>query len=169
MAIDGYTINGTSFVFTGSGPGYALELLGYTESGVDKSVTYNRSEIITDLFGPMTPQDFQDMGMVAQARCPFIAIDRGVLARVMAAGDGGLGLINTPGRVIGMSGYAIPLVIGSKADFAWSFPASILRNESTRLATKANPDTLEFFCWPFLPYTATTGKGATLWTRPAIG
>ena len=144
-------------------------MLGYTESGVDKSVTYNRAEIITDLFGPMTPQDFQDMGMVAQIRCPFIAIDRTVLAKVMAIGDAGLGLINTPGLVLGMAGYAMQLVIGSKADFAWSWPTCILRNESTRLATKANPDTLEFFAWPFRPYTATTGKGATLWTRPAIG
>ena len=169
MPIDGYTINGTAFGFVGTGPGGALEVLGYTESGVDKSITYNRAEIITDLYGPMTPQDFQDMGMTAQIRFPFIAIDRTVLAKVMGAGDAGIGLINTPGRVIGVSGYGIPLVIGSKADFAWSFPTTILRNESTRLATKANPDTLEFFAWPFLSYLATTGKGATLWTRPVIG
>lgn len=165
-AIDGYVVNGTAFVLVGTGGGGALETLGYTESGVDKEITENKSEIITDLFGPMTPQDFQDMGMVARVICPFIAYDRTVLAKVMNRGDRTVqGTLNTPGLVLGVTGYAFSLAISSTFDAPWFFYAAILRSEGTRLATKANPDRLEFLCWPYTSFTAVTGKNTPLWKR----
>lgn len=166
MAVDGYMVNGTAFVYTGTGGAGALELLGYTEQGVDKDINENKGEIITDLFGPMTPQDFQDFGMVARIVCPFIALDRSVLGRVMNRGDRTtLGTLNTPGLVLGVAGYAFRVAIASTFDSPWSFYKCILRTESTRLATKANPLRLEFFAWPWVSYTATTGKDTPLWSR----
>lgn len=167
--IDGYLVNGTSFVYVGTGGAGALELLGYTENGVDQDITENKSEIITDLFGPMTPQDFQDMGMIARIICPFIAIDRSVLAKVMNRGDRTtLGSLNTPGLVLGVAGYGFRVAIASTFDSPWSFTKCILRNTGVRLATKANPMRLEFLAWPYASYLATTGKDTPLWTRSLL-
>jgi hypothetical protein len=166
VAINGYTVSGTSFIYVGTGIGGALQLLGYTEGGTDQNVKENKREIMTDLFGDMTPQDFQDMGAIARVVCPFIAIDRTVMASIQLRGDQQVtGELNTPGLVLGVSGWSFPLAISSEADLPWYFPAALTLNEETRLATKANPMKLEFFCWPFVSYTATTGKGVPLWTR----
>lgn len=161
-----YMVNGSALVYAGVGSAGSLALLGYTESGVQKRITENKAEIITDLFGPMTPQDFQDMGMVARIVCPFIATDRDVLALVMNRGDrAAIGSINTPGLILGVTGYAFPLFIASNFDSPWYFYKTIVRGEDTTLATRANPYTLEFFAWPYLPPTYTSGKNAPLWRR----
>jgi hypothetical protein len=162
-------INGTAFVYVGTGTSGALELLGYTEAGVDKDIKENKREIMTDLFGDMTPQDFQDMGMVARIVAPFIAMDRTVMAKVMGRGDRtAVGQISTPGSVLGVGGYAFRVAIASPADSPWSFTKCVALSESTRLATKANPYRFEFFAWPFASYTATTGKDVPLWTRSLL-
>lgn len=168
-------VNGCSFVYVGTGSAGALELLGYTEAGVDKDLKENKREIMTDLFGDMTPQDFQDMGMVARIVAPMIAMDRAVMAKIMGRGDSGtVGQLNTPGLVmgapmplVGAGGYAYRVVISSNFDAPWSFSKCVTLSESTRLATKANPYRFEFFAWPYASFTASTGKGAPLWTRSA--
>ncbi len=166
-ATSAYMVNGTAFVYTGTGAAGALETLGYTVDGVNQNITENKGEIITDLFGPMTPQDYQDLGMVAKITCPFIAMDRAVLAKVMNRGDrtGAIGALSTPGLVLGVSGYAFRLAIASTFDSPWSFNSCILATESTRLGTRANPMQLDFNAWPFVSYTAVTGRDARLWTR----
>lgn len=166
MAIDGYMVNGTAFVYVGTGAANALELLGYTEDGVEQGVQEYKGQIITDLFGPQVPQDFQDFGMTARLICPFIAMDRTILGKVMNRGDRTiLGQLNTPGLVLGMAGYAFRIAIASTFDSPWSFYKCVLNTSATRLATKANPFRQEFFCWPWVPYTASTGKDAPLWSR----
>jgi len=167
MAIDGYTINGPALVYTGTGNAGALELLGYTTDGVDVRITENVEPIMTDLLGTQTPQDFQDMGMVAEITAPLIAIDRAVLAKVMGRGNrAAAGLLSTPGNVKGAGGWAFRLGISSSADSPWSFAAAILRPTAQfRLSTKAQPLTLQFFAWPYVSYTATTALNAVLWTR----
>lgn len=164
--IDGYMVNGTAFVYVGTGSAGALELLGYTEAGVDKDIKENKREIMTDLFGDMTPQDFQDMGIVARIVAPMIAMDRAVMAKIMNRGDRtALGQMNTPGLVLGVAGYAFRVAIASSFDSPWSFYKCVTQSESTRLATKANPYRFEFMAWPFASYTATSGKDAPLWSR----
>src|SRR5690348_5025129 len=107
MAVDGYCVNGPALVYTGTGSAGALELLGYTVDGVDIDIVENTSPIMTDLFGPETPQDFQAMGMVARIVCSLIAIDRTVFNKVTGKGDRtAVGEINTPGIVMGVGGYA---------------------------------------------------------------
>lgn len=165
MAVDGYMVNGCAFVNVGTGSMGAFELLGYTEAGVDENVKYNKGEILTDLFGPMTPQDWQDFGMLANLTAPLIAVDRTVLAKIMARGDATIGLINTPGLVIGVGGYGFRVGISSSFDSPWSFNTCICLNQETRLATKANPFRLQLLAWPFVSYTASTGKNAPLFTR----
>lgn len=166
MAIDGYMVSGTAFVYVGTGVAGALELLGYTEAGVDKDIKENKREIMTDLFGDMTPQDFQDMGMVARIVAPMIAMDRAVMAKIMGRGDRTtIGLLNTPGLVLGVAGHAFRVAIASPADSPWSFAKCVTLSESTRLATKANPYRFEFFAWPFASFTASSGKDAPLWSR----
>jgi hypothetical protein len=159
-------VNGCAFVYVGTGTAGALELLGYTEAGVDKDIKENKREIMTDLFGDMTPQDFQDMGMVARIVCPMIAMDRSVFAKVYDKGDRAtVGLLNTPGLVLGVAGYSFRVAIASPADAPWSFGRCVCLSESTRLATKANPYRFEFFAWPAASYTALTGKDAPFSTR----
>ncbi len=174
MAVNRYTVNGPSFIYVGTGSAGALELLGYTEAGADMDVTENKSEIMTDLFGPMTPQDFQDMGAMVRVVTPMIAVDDAVMAKIMMRGDhtgGGViataGLINTPGTVIGVGGYAFRVVIASTFDSPWSFTKCITRTYGTRQATKANPFRFEFLSWPYASFTASTGKDVSLWTRSA--
>lgn len=169
MAVDGYMVNGAALVYTGTGSSSALELLGYTEAGVDQDIFENKSEIMTDLFGPMTPQDFQDMGMMARIVVPLIACDRTVLAKIMGKSDRtAIGQIGTPGLVLGVGGYAFRVAIAAPADSPWSFSKCIVRAEGTRLATKANVFRVEFLAWPYASYTATTGKDAPLWTRSIV-
>lgn len=170
MAVDGYSITGVALCYTGTGGAGALELLGYTEDGVDIDVTENVSPIMTDLFGPETPQDFQSMGMVARITMPLIAFDRTVLNKVTGKGDRTtVGLTNTPGLVMGVAGHAFRLGIACPADTPWSFTKAIVRpGFRTRLGTKARPFVMEFFAWPFVTYTATTGKDQSLWTRTLV-
>lgn len=167
MPVDGYFVNGTAFVYVGTGSAGALELLGYTDAGTDMNVSENKGEIFTDLFGPMTPQDFQDFGMTARIVAPLIAADRTVLAKILDKGDRTtLGLLNTPGLVLGVNGYRFRVAIASTFDSPWSFTSCILRpGFGTTLATKANPFRVEFMAWPYASYTATTGKDVPLWTR----
>lgn len=170
MAVDGYMVNGTSFIYVGTGTAGALELLGYTDAGTDMTVNENKGEIFTDLFGPMTPQDFQDFGMTARIIAPLIACDRTVLAKITGKGDRTtVGQINTPGLVLGIAGYAFRVAIASPADSPWSFSKCVLRPTfGSKLATKANPFRVEFFAWPYASYTATTGKDTPLWTRSLL-
>ena len=167
MAIDGYTINGAALVYTGTGASNALELLGFTEDGVDIEIIENVTPIMTDLFGPETPQDFQKMGMVARITAPLIAVDRTVLSKIEGKGDRtAVGEISTPGIVAGVGSYAFKVGIAAPADTPWTFASCIVRpGFRTKLGTRARPFVAEFFAWPFATYTVTTGKDAVLWTR----
>jgi hypothetical protein len=163
---DGYHINGPALVYTGTGSAGALELLGYTVDGVDISISKNVAEIITDLFGPMTPQDFQDMGEVASITCPLIVSYREVLSRVANRGDrGAVGQMNTPGLVLGQTGAAFSVGITS-TDSPWLFAKAVVRPDMrAKLATKAHPFVLQLFAWPYAAYTALTGQNVPLYTR----
>lgn len=167
MAIDGFTVNGTALVYVGTGIGGALELLGYTDQGVQMNVDEHKLEIFSDVFGPRTPHDFQDMGMTARIVAPLIAMDRTVLASITGRGDRTtVGMISTPGLVLGSGGYFFRVGIASPADAPWSFSYCLLRpGFNSKLATKANPFNVEFFAWPFKTYTATNGLDGVLWTR----
>lgn len=167
MPVDGYTISGAALVYVGTGTAGALELLGYTQGGVDFEVTEEYEPILTDIFGPRVPQDFQNMGMVASINCPLIAMDRTVLAKVTGRGDRTtLGQVSTPGMVMGVAGYAFKVAIASSADSPWTFVKCIMRPSfGTKLATKANPFMARFYAWPWATYTVTTGKDQTLWNR----
>lgn len=180
MALDGYTVNGSALVYVGTGSLFALELLGYTDNGVDIQVNYNRSEIFTDIYGPMTPHDLQDMGMTARIVAPFIVIDRTIMSKLLTLGDNGgsggaaQGQLNTAGLPLGAgfpngvggSGYLVPVVIASPADVNWKFWYCAVRPTlGTRLATKANPLRVEFLALPWQSFTSTTAKNAKLWSR----
>ena len=167
MALDGFTVNGTALVYVGTGAGGAKELLGYTEQGVDMDITENKAEIMTDLYGDKTPQDFQDMGMMARMVIPLISIDRTVLAKVVGRGDRSTyGALNTPGLPLGSNGgYYFSVGVTAPLDVPWFFPYCLLRTEGQRLATKANPFRLEVVAWPFSSFSVTNGKNAVLFTR----
>lgn len=167
MAVDGYMVNGAALVYSYTGVASAAELLGYTDHGTDMDVQENKGEIITDLFGPMTPQDFQDFGMTARIIAPLIASDRTVLAKLTGRGDRTtLGQISTPGLVLGVNSHKFRIGIASNFDSPWSFSSCLMRpGWGTRLATKANPFRLEFIAWPYASYTAVTGKDSPLWSR----
>lgn len=167
MAIDGYMINGSALVYTDVVTPGTFALLGYTDSGVDMNVQQNKNEILTDIFGPMTPQDFQDFGMTARLVCPFIACDRTQLDAVIGVGDAAvLGQLNTPGTVVGVEGYKFQIGIESPFDIPWVFKACIVRpGFGTRLAVKANVFRMEFYAWPYASYTVTNGLNTPLFTR----
>jgi len=189
--IDTYAINGTAFVFAGVGASIGsptvYSLLGYTESGVDMRIVENKTEIMTDLFGDKTPQDYQDMGMVAEIVAPLIAYDSAVLASLIGRGDRtNWGSLNTPGIPLFQSGYGFPVYITAplaaaipanaqtpttpafNAAAPWYFYKCLLRSEGQRLATKANPFRLELIANPWTSYTSTTGKDAPLFTRVVV-
>ena len=171
MAINGYMVNGSAIVYTDvDTPGSFLPL-GYTDSGVDMNVQQNKGEILTDIFGPMTPQDFQDFGMTARLVCPFIAMDRTEMNAVLTLGDSLTspnGATTTPGLVLGEAGYKFGVYIASSFDSPWVFSNAIVRpGFGTRLAVKANVFRMEFYCWPYAPSSALTGAGIQLWSRSA--
>ena len=165
--IDRYTLNGSAIVSVGTGTLGALETVGYSDNGVDIAVQENKAEILTDIFGPMTPQDFQDMGMTARIVVPFIAVDTSVLNKILDRGDRtSSGQVNTPGLVIGMAGYAFRLAIASPFWSPWSFSYCVVRpGFGTKLAVKANVFRMEFYAWPWATVATVAGKDTTLWTR----
>lgn len=187
-AVDTYAIGGTAFIWVGTkndvGTSVAFSLLGYTEKGVDMRIVENKTEIMTDLFGDKTPQDYQDMGMVGEIVAPLIAYDSAVLASIIGRGDRTTwGSLNTPGLPLFQFGYGFPVVIatplaaaipanlqipttpGFNAGTPWYFYKCLLKTEGQRLATKANPFLLELIANPWVPFTATTGRDAPLFTR----
>jgi hypothetical protein len=176
MAVDGFTINGSAFVYVTTGSAGALELLGYTDNGVDIQISYHRKEVYTDLYGEMTPQDFMDMGMVAAITTPFVAVDRTVLAKLMTLGDnsgsGGSGssrMLNSPGLLLGAGGHSVGVAVASPADVGWYFPECLIKPVvGTVLATKLNPLKVGFVAWPFQTYNATSGKDGVLWQRQSV-
>ncbi len=162
----GYHVNGSAFVWV-SFNGVTYERLGFTDNGVDINVQQNKGEIITDVFGPMTPQDFQDFGLTARVVCPFIYTDRAILDQVLAVGDASaIGEMNTPGLVVGVNGYTIGVYIEAPFDLPWTFLNCTVRpGFGSRLGVKANVFRLEFQAWPYQPPTVLTGKDAPLYLR----
>ena len=175
MPITSYHCNGPALCYVSSYVGGVLQpfaLLGYTDHGARLRVVENKSDIITDVFGPMTPQDIQDMGMIANISIPLIASDRAQLASLQGFGDRvATGLINTPGLVLGAAGYRIALAISAsslpgQADSPWLFPSCLVRpGYDTTLATRANPFTIEFFAFPWANYDTIVGSNTPLWSR----
>ena len=166
MAIDGFHLNGPALVYANFVQDPLL-LVGYTDYGARIRIIENYADIITDVFGPITPHDLQVMGMVANISVPFVASDRTNLKALLGRGDRTTqGQISTPGLVVGASSYAFKLSIASTADSPWTFPYCVTRpGFDTQLATKVNPFTLEVFAWPWASFTTTNAKDRTLWTR----
>jgi len=167
VAIDSFTVNGSALVYVGTGSAGALELLGYTQDGVDTDIQEKKGEIFTDIFGPMVPHDFQDFGMDANIRAPMIAMDSAIFAKVINRGDRTtLGGINTPGLVFGNGGYLIRVAIAAPLNTPWSFSKCLLRpGHGTKLATKANPYMLSWYAFPWAAVSTTSGKDTPLFTR----
>lgn len=177
MALGPFQVNGSAICYLATytnGVLGSFNLLGYTDHGVRIRVIQNYSDIITDAAGPMTPQDIQDMGMVANISCPFMVTDRAQLTSLQGRGDSGTtGQVNTPGLVLGASSFLFAIgiasssvVTGVAADSPWMFPYCITRpGFDSQLATRANPFNMEFFAFPYFPYTTTTSKGTSLWQR----
>jgi hypothetical protein len=166
MAVDGYWATGPALVYTGTGSAGALELLGYTDRGVEVSIDKNYENILTDILGPMTPQELQDFGEVAQITAPLIAVDRTVLNKAMNRGNrGSNGQLNTPGRLVGHNGDSFRVGIAAAADTPWSFSNCVVRPARFGLGVTVKPFSITFFAWPYLAYTATTGLNTPLYTR----
>jgi hypothetical protein len=166
VAIDGFTVNGSAVVSVGTGAAGALETLGYTDQGVDIDIQELTEDILTDVSG-RSPQDVQLMGMTARIIVNLIAMDRTVFAKITGRGDRStVGQTSTPGTILGANNYLFRVGIASPLDTPWSFPTCLVRpGYGTRLATKVHPFRIEFFAIPYLSYTTTSGKNATLWTR----
>jgi len=167
MAINGYMVNGPAIVYTDvASPGFLVPL-GYTDAGVDINVQQNKGEILTDVMGPMTPQDFQDFGMTARIVCPFIAMDRAIMNQIIDVGDSSIpGATSTPGLVIGENNYKFTVAIASSFDVPWVFKNCLVRpGFGTKLAVKANVFRFEFYAWPYSPSSNTNGRNILLFTR----
>jgi len=177
MAITSFQAFGPALVFVSFYEDQVLgpySLLGYTDHGVRMRVIENKSDIITDIYGPMTPHDIQDMGAIANIQVPLIASDRGILAEIMNRGDhSSPGQINTPGLVLGANSFLFNIAITSNSlalegqvDDPWQFPYCCTRpGFDTTLATRANPFTVEFFAFPWSIYSNTQAFDTTLFSR----
>lgn len=169
MAISGYHVNGPALVYTSTGGGGAFQLLGYTDNGVDITIEHHTSPIITDVMGPLVPQDMQEMGLTATIVAPLIASDRTVLSSLMNRANPGTGNLGLPGLVMGVNLNLFKVAIASLFETPWIFQACCTRPRfGTKLATKANPFRMEFFAFPYAPYTTTNGLGTPVWARTAI-
>jgi hypothetical protein len=170
MAIDGWTgANGPALVSTGTGSAGALEVLGYTQDGVDIRHVKQWEPIFTDVFGPRVEHDRQDFGEVAIITCPFVAIDRTVWEKVISRGDrGALGQFNTPGRLASNDAFRLVVAAPQDAFFVRSYTkAHIDPDARWRNATKANPLTITFYAGVFASYTVTAGLNTVLYTKTA--
>ena len=167
--IDSYSINGPALVYIGDAGAENLQLLGYTDSGVDLNVLCNKEPQFTDLYGPNTPQEIRDMGMAAQLIIPLIAYDYTLLQSILDFGDrlddGG---ISTPGLPLGQLGYAYSVAIAADPANAlpWVFPyCATAPKFDVRLAVKLNPFRLNVIAWPWAAHTVQTAVNNVLWYR----
>lgn len=168
MAIDNWRVGGPALISVGTGSGGALEVLGYTDGGVDWGLAKHLEPIISDVFGPRTPHTMQDLGEVGRLTLPLIACDAAVLAKMESRGDRtALGQLNTPGLVL--TSYAFRVVVAAplNADMVRSFNLCLVEDVKGKNATKANPLVLSLVSGPFAAYTVTSGKDTQIWTKAA--
>jgi len=161
----GYMVNGSAIVWTDVTGSW--QVLGYTDAGVDMNVQQNKGEILTDVMGPMTPQDFQDFGMTARVVCPFIMTVRAQMDAIIAVGDSfDYGSTNTPGIVIGENDFKFGIYIESSFDAPWTFENCLVRpGFGTKLAVKANVFRFEFYAWPYASSNTFFGGDIPLFNR----
>lgn len=180
MSVDAFSINGPALVYIGDAGGDNLELLGYTDQGVDLRVRHNKIPQYTDLFGPYVPQEFLDMGMMGKLSVPLMAFDTTLLDSVLDTGDRlDEGMISTPGLPQGQLGWAFSVGIASDPNIGgpglpWLFLYCVINPDfSTKLSVRANPFKLELIAWPFRDTSSAgsvqSGLDAELWVRDLPG
>jgi hypothetical protein len=174
-SINGYTVNGPAIVTANIGASHAYVVIGYTQDGVDVAIQQMLEEIMTDVFGPRVPQDYQDMMMKCRITCPFIALDRTQFLLLLNAGDktGNTdGTSNSPGLVLGAGGYSFVLSIASQFDAAggYWFASTFVRDDkiASKLGTKVSPIRCNFEAIPKASYTAVAGANSVVYSRSSI-
>lgn len=147
--------------------------IGYTQDGVNLHLQQFLEEIMTDVFGTRTPQDFQDMGMMATIDIPFIAIDSTDFLTVLNVGDKTTntdGTLNTAGLVMGAGSYGQILGISAPLGTPWYFGNTFIRDDKIRqkLSSKAMPLQTKFVAIPTTSYTTVTAKASVLYSRSSL-
>lgn len=167
-----YHVFGAALIQTGTGSAGALEDLGFTESGGDIEITYHEENIMTDVAGPATPAEIQNMGNDAVIRVRMPIVDQTILDKVLSKNDATTpapGTEGTAGTLLGTGSYAFRLAIIPEntptSENPWNFKTVKLRSQRRTEGTKATYAELVFYAWPFLAATATSRKDVVLYTR----
>ena len=159
-----FVVTGPGLVKVGTGTAAALELLGYTEDGARIEITSFKGELKTDVGGRMAPAELYEMGEIAWVRIKLTAYDSAILAKVRRGGRSAEGDAGSIGRLAGTNAAAgtafdaFRLLIDCSSE-PWNFPTACLRDRHNyRVSTEPYQPELSFYCWVFIPGSATSGS-----------
>ena len=175
MALDNalvYRVFGAAIVKTTTGTNNALEVLGYTESGVTLREGYDLEPIMTDIAGPINPGEFQKFGIHVTATCPLISWNPTVWAKIqkLMANSTTAGQVAASGTLVYTGGFTVGVcfVSADTLEDPYYYPTCVIREPTERKhASKHNPLTINVFGTALHLATTTTLANTAVWSRTA--
>lgn len=162
--VQAYRVYGGLSVQVGTSTNNALETLGVTQEGGTINITRHRRPVYSDVGGPETPVDIQDMGETAMIRFSLIAYNEDVLRRLAMKSKTGIekvdayGNITPRGRCIGTDGGTFRLFLPPSltatnvvSEESWYFGTCDLTNaEEVKIGTVVTTVRMEFYAFPYI-------------------
>lgn len=161
-----YRVYGDVSIQIGTAANNALETLGVTGDGGTIRITHHRKPVYSDVGGPETPVEMQDMGETARINVSLIAFNEDVYRRMKARAKignqkaGVAGDITPRGRLLGTDGGLFQLFIPPMPqtnttvwEESWYFGSCDLDTEPVedKVGTVITAVKLSFFAFPYIP------------------
>lgn len=147
---------------TDTGSANAFEALGVCENGGTVDEEDLVQPIHSDLGGPMSPVEFQQMGIRYTIRMQIIAPDEAVVTKIKILSQGGSadGTPATPGLLLGTNSKKFKLYLPSANVAPWVFQHSRIVRNGIKEGTVAGSYDLTIDAWRFLAGSASSMSGA---------
>jgi hypothetical protein len=161
-------VNGPALISVGLGSMQALESLGYSEDGVEVSLTFNTEDVRVDTFAT-TAFDVQHFLEEATITASLVVYDTSVLDAVKARGFGmTAGTMPAAGTLMVAQGYTYPLIVQATPNpngvfngACIKFPNCYCTNWSEKRGTRATRVNVTWRALPEQQVSASTGS--VLW------
>lgn len=166
--VQAYRVYGGLSVQVGTSTNNALETLGVTQEGGTIQITRHRRPIYSDVGGPETPVDIQDMGETAMINFSLIAFNEDVLRRLAVKARAGIeksnsyGNITPRGRCIGTDGGTFRLFLPPTltatnvvSEESWYFgTCDVINADEVKVGTVVTSVRMQIYAFPYIAGTA---------------
>lgn len=156
---------------TDTGTNNAYEVLGVTMNGGTVELETHRRPIYSDIGGPESPVEWQQMGGKATIRFKLIHPDEAVVTKIRKLSDANLsgneGTPGTPGTVMGAGGHRFSLYLPSSTQNPWVFSNCMIAREGIKESSEADGYDLTIEAWRYIAASANSVANTVLYTRTA--